>query len=182
MNVNKPLNQLGFGNELSSILSSSEWALEQIGIIVVDHGSRREESNQLLLVVADHLRVETGLERIEPAHMELAEPSIKTAYDRVVARGAKLVIVHPYFLSPGRHWHQDIPRLAAEAARPYPETRFVVTAPLGIHGLMLQIIQDRIQQCLRRAVFDSETCDVCRDTAGCQILPAAPLSDGPSPE
>ena len=178
--MNKISKQRDFGSELKSILSTSEWALEQVAVIVVDHGSRREESNQLLLTVADNLRAETGLERIEPAHMELAEPSIRDAYDRVVAQGAKLIIVHTYFLSPGRHWHQDIPRLAAEAAQQHPGTRFVVTAPLGIHAMMLQIIQDRIQQCLRRVVLDSKNCDVCGDTDGCQILPNDSLTDDSS--
>lgn len=143
---------------------------DQLGVIVVDHGSRRDESNRLVLAVADDLRAETGLKIVEPAHMELAEPSIQTAYDRVVKRGAKLVIVHPYFLSPGRHWHQDIPRLAADAAQRHPGTQFLVTAPLGLHPLMLQIIQDRIQQCLRRSTLGSEPCDACQETQGCQIL------------
>lgn len=168
-----------FVSRLAPILESGEFAPEQIGVIIVDHGSRREESNQLLLIVADRLRAETGLKIVEPAHMELAEPSIQTAFDRVVKHGAKLIIVHPYFLSPGRHWHQDIPRLAADAAQRHPGTKFLVTAPLGLHSLMLQIIQDRIQQCLRRSLSGSEPCDVCRETEGCQILSAACPVDDP---
>ena len=50
---------------------------------------------------------------IEPAHMELAEPSIATAFGRCVRRGARRVVIHPYFLLPGRHWSQDIPRWPA---------------------------------------------------------------------
>ena len=48
--------------------------------------------------------------------MELAEPSIAAAYDACARQGATQIIVHPFFLLPGRHWDSDIPRLAAEAA------------------------------------------------------------------
>jgi hypothetical protein len=37
----------------------------------------------------------TGYAIVEPAHMELAEPSIGVAFDRCIERGARLVVVHP---------------------------------------------------------------------------------------
>ena len=49
--------------------------------------------------------------------MELAPPTIAEAFGRCVERGATLVVVAPFFLSPGRHWQEDIPALADEAAR-----------------------------------------------------------------
>ena len=57
---------------------------------------------------------------VQPAHMELAEPSIATAFDACVAAGATTVVVAPYFLGPGRHWDSDIPALAAAAAAVIP--------------------------------------------------------------
>src|SRR5262245_61373246 len=100
-----------------------------LGVILVDHGSRREESNALLLEVVQHFAEATQLPIVEPAHMELAEPSIATAFDRCVDQGATMVVVYPYFLLPGRHWDQDIPRLAAAAARQHPGVCYLVTAP-----------------------------------------------------
>ena len=120
----------------------------QLGIIIVDHGSRRDESNAMLLDVVEMFRRATGYEIIEPAHMELAEPSIQTAFGRCVEQGAKLVVVHPYFLLPGRHWHQDIPHLTAEAAQKHPGVEFTVTEPLGLHPLMSEIMQERIEASL----------------------------------
>ena len=52
--------------------------------------------------------------------MELAEPSIATAYNECVRQGALQIVVHPFFLLPGRHWDRDIPQLAAEAAAEHP--------------------------------------------------------------
>ena len=86
-----------------------------LGVILVDHGSRRDESNAMLLDVVRNFADATGFSIVEPAHMELAEPSIATAFTRCIERGASSVVVFPYFLLPGRHWNDDIPRLAAEA-------------------------------------------------------------------
>src|SRR3990172_4248114 len=103
----------------------------ELGVILVDHGSRRDESNHLLLDVVREFAAATGLPIVEPAHMELAEPSIATAFGRCAEQGAKTVIVFPYILLPGRHWHDDIPRLSAAAASAHPGMRFLVTAPFG---------------------------------------------------
>ena len=118
------------------------------GIIIVDHGSTSPESNQLLeQVVADFARrFGRKYEIVEPAHMELAEPSIAKAYARCVCRGADHVIVCPFFLGPGKHWRYDIPRLAAEAARNHPDTTFKVTGTLGADDLILRLLDKRIEQ------------------------------------
>jgi sirohydrochlorin ferrochelatase len=119
-----------------------------LGIILVDHGSRRDESNAMLLDVVRDFAAATGFPIVEPAHMELAEPSIATAFNRCVERGAKTIVVFPYFLLPGRHWHDDIPRLAAAAAASHSGIKHLVTAPFGLHPLMNDVIRERITECL----------------------------------
>ena len=155
-------------------LDLDQWNLppEQLGIIVVDHGSRRAASNALLLQVVEMFRRHSGLEIVEPAHMEVSEPSMAAAFDRCVQRGARLVVVHPYFLLPGRHWDRDIPALAAAAAARHPHTRYLVTAPLGLHPLMAEIMQQRISDCLAHTLGGSAECDVCRGSGRCQLREA----------
>lgn len=111
------------------------------GILLVDHGSRRAASNALLGEVAERIaaRLPEGT-LIEPAHMELAAPTIAEAFDQLVARGASEVVVVPYFLSPGRHATEDVPRLAAEAAARHPEVAHRVAPPLGPHDLLDQLV------------------------------------------
>ncbi|MGD9632531.1 MAG: CbiX/SirB N-terminal domain-containing protein [Pirellulales bacterium] len=128
---------------------SDEVTAARLGVILVDHGSRREESNRLLFDVVRQFGESSGYEIVEPAHMELAEPTIAMAFAQCVERGATTVVVFPYFLLPGRHWHEDIPRLAAEAAAAHPGVRYVVTAPFGLHPLMSEVIEERIAECLR---------------------------------
>ena len=155
----------------------SETSRETIGIVVVDHGSRREASNQMLIDVAALFEKHTDWPIVEPAHMELAEPSIATAYDRCVERGATLICVNPYFLAPGKHWHEDIPNLTAAAAARHPQTRFLVTAPLGLHPQMASIMDSRIEHCLAHADGEAEECDVCRGTGRCRVREGAAVTE-----
>jgi sirohydrochlorin ferrochelatase len=139
-------------------------------IIIVDHGSRRGESNAMLEQFVDRFRATSKYEIVEPAHMELAEPSIDQAFDRCVERGAQRVVVMPYFLLPGRHWSKDIPHLTAQAAAKHPGVAFMVTAPFGLHPLMMQIVEARVEHCLKHVAGEAGPCDVCQGTKdGCEV-------------
>ncbi|KAF5739608.1 hypothetical protein HS088_TW12G00817 [Tripterygium wilfordii] len=139
------------------------------GVIIVDHGSRRRESNLLLNEFVAMFRERSGYPIVEPAHMELAEPSIKDAFGLCVQQGAQRVIVSPFFLFPGRHWNQDIPSLTAEAAKEHPDVAYIVTAPLGLHELLVDVMNDRIEHCLRHAQGDADECAVCAGTGKCRL-------------
>lgn len=149
--------------------------LDHTGVIIVDHGSRRHASNVMLEEFAAAFAEASRYRIVEPAHMELAEPSIQTAFDRCVARGAKVVVVCPYFLLPGRHWDQDIPRLTRAAAARHPGVPFMVTAPIGLHPMMQRVIESRIDHCLSHVAGDAEECESCRGTGKCA------LQDTPAP-
>ena len=87
-----------------------------IGIVIVDHGSHRAESNRRHEDFVAEWKLRSGYTIVEAAHMELAEPSIGTAFDACVAAGATTIVVAPYLLWPGNHWERDIPALATEAS------------------------------------------------------------------
>ena len=144
-------------------------SLDELGVMVVDHGSRRAASNEALLDVVKLFKETTPYRLVEPAHMELAEPSIAQAYALLVERGAKFVAVHPYFLSPGRHWAEDIPSLAAEAAKSHPGIGHIVTSPLGIHELITQLMHIRVVHCLEHRAGQGPSCDICDDVGRCSL-------------
>jgi sirohydrochlorin ferrochelatase len=121
---------------------------EKLGVVIVDHGSRRKASNDLLEEFVRMYREQTGRPIVELAHMEIAEPDIDTAFGRCVEQGATLVAISPFFLSPGRHWQEDIPALAAEAAAKHPGVGHFVAAPIGMHPLMAEIVDSRLETCL----------------------------------
>jgi sirohydrochlorin ferrochelatase len=118
------------------------------GIIIVDHGSRRFESNDVVEEVAARFAATYPHDYpiVEPAHMELAEPSIATAFARCIRRGARRVVIMPFFLGPGKHWNEDIPRLVQDAHKHFPEVETAIAQPLGIDDLLLRLIAQRIDE------------------------------------
>jgi len=113
-------------------------------ILIIDHGSRRQEANDMLREVARMIQDQAdGEVVVRHAHMELAEPSIAEGIGHCVQAGAEEIIVHPYMLSPGRHAMEDIPRLVEEAAARYPGLRYRLTEPLGIDPLLGEVVLAR---------------------------------------
>ncbi|HYF50710.1 MAG TPA: CbiX/SirB N-terminal domain-containing protein [Planctomycetota bacterium] len=112
-------------------------------LLIVDHGSRRTEANEMLFSVGAICRkLKPGL-IVHVAHMELAEPTIEQGFTQCVKDGATEVIVHPYMLSPGRHATSDIPNMVAEAAQKHPGVTFKVTPPLGLDDKLGEVILER---------------------------------------
>ncbi len=115
-----------------------------IAFILVDHGSRFTEVNDMLLDVVRMVKELSGVVHVYPAHMELAEPSIQQAFAQAVKDGATAVVAHPYFLAPGRHSTTDIPRMVEEAAKAFPGIAHCVTAPLGVHPKIGEVVLERM--------------------------------------
>ena len=137
-------------------------------LVIVDHGSRRSASNTMHEeFVATFAAESEAYVAVAAAHMELAAPSVADAITSVVAAGARRVLVMPYFLFPGNHWERDIPALVADAAPRHPGVEFCVTAPVGLHPLMREVVRERVEQCARHADGTVGDCALCAGTDRC---------------
>lgn len=105
------------GTSSGSVQVNSSSSKTRIGILLVDHGSRREASNIHLEKLASFYEEKSPSHYVvRAAHMEIAEPSIKDGIRHFIEKeGISNIICHPYFLSPGRHVVEDIPQLIEEA-------------------------------------------------------------------
>lgn len=117
-------------------------------IVLIAHGSRQEGANRDLLELADRLSRGTGPKKdvIEPAFLELAEPDLATAAARCVARGARRVLIVPYFLSLGVHLVRDLAAAREELAFRHGGVDFILGAPLGPHPLLDELVRLRIDE------------------------------------
>jgi len=119
---------------------------EKRALLIVDHGSRQPEANETIGEIARMTRqIRPGL-IVEYAHMEMAEPNIAEGVARCVEAGADEVIVHPYLLADGRHCQETIPEEIGELALTYPDVQFRITAPLGPHRKLAEIVLQRIDE------------------------------------
>jgi len=113
-------------------------------LVLVDHGSRRAEANEVVERIAERIRaLEPGLS-VRSAHMELASPSLGEAIGACLAAGERDIVVHPYFLGPGRHTREDIPALIREAIEGQAGVRVQLSEPLGDHEKLAELVLERV--------------------------------------
>lgn len=113
-------------------------------ILLIDHGSRRNEANDMVHCMANLVQTLAGPDVIvRPAHMEIAEPTIGQGFASCVEAGATEVAAFPYMLSPGRHSIEHIPEMVAAAAAPFPGVSFHVTSAFGVHEKLAELILSR---------------------------------------
>ena len=81
---------------------------------------------------------------VVPAYLEIAEPSIPDAIDRVVADGAGTVRLLPHFLGPGNHVQRDLPAIVAEARERHPEVAIELAPHLGADPRLVDLLADLV--------------------------------------
>jgi CbiX len=116
-----------------------------VGILLMDHGSKSDISNERLVRLADLYQQQPSSTKriVRAAHMELASPSIRDGIENLISEGVDEIICHPYFLGPGRHVREDIPILVNEAVESLSvKIPVTITEPLGSNtDLMIQAIE-----------------------------------------
>jgi sirohydrochlorin ferrochelatase len=128
-------------------------------ILLVDHGSVRQEANHMLDCVANLLQSMVGPSvLVRAAHMELAEPLIPEGVDACIEAGATELVVFPYMLSPGKHSTRDIPRIVGEATRKYPQLKVRVTPAFGVHAKLAEVVAERAGVDVASASVDCTRC------------------------
>ncbi len=117
------------------------------GFIVFAHGSRIESANQAVRDVVSKMAA-SGQHVVEAAFLELGQPDLARATALLIARGAKRVVVIPYFLTLGTHMQRDLPRLARDASRANGDIEMQITAPLDGHPALVEALLDRASHAL----------------------------------
>ncbi len=115
-------------------------------ILLIAHGSRNAEANADLHHVVTELSRRGPYAIIEPAFLELAEPTIEAAGERCVERGAGRVILLPYFLSAGVHVREDLQEHCRRLGERFPKVAFSVAEPPGANPLLVDVLLQRARE------------------------------------
>lgn len=115
-------------------------------VLLIAHGSRRNEANQDLVRLAELVRARGRYPIVEIAYLELAEPTIPEGAERCIAQGADQVLMLPYFLSAGAHVSEDLERHCGELAATHPGVGFQLCPPLGLHPLLVEVVFARLEE------------------------------------
>lgn len=116
------------------------------GIVVFGHGSSVASANAAVAAVADRAASAGGWPLYETAFLECA-PRLDDAVGKLVSRGAREVLVLPYFLTLGIHLQRDLPVLVDDLAAKY-RVPIRVTPPLDGHAGLERILVDRAEEAL----------------------------------
>ncbi len=116
------------------------------GYIVFAHGSSIESANEAVRVVARQAAERGGWQIFEAAFLEGGSPNLADAAARLIVRGAKRLVILPYFLTLGLHLQRDLPRLIDPIKREYPEVEIQTAAPLDGHPAMIDALLDRAME------------------------------------
>jgi sirohydrochlorin ferrochelatase len=110
-------------------------------LLIVAHGSRREQSNDEIKALVRKMSVSSHeFFEIKAAFLEIAAPLIPDAIRRLIKNGANEVVIVPYFLSSGRHLVEDIPAEVNIVRTEYPNIKITIAPYLGAADEMADIL------------------------------------------
>jgi sirohydrochlorin ferrochelatase len=118
------------------------------GIVVFAHGSRVESANDAVRAAAAGLARAGGFDHVEAAFLELGQPDLAGAVERLYRQGLRRIAVVPYFLTLGLHMERDLPGLAERISNQYNDLAVFVTPPLDGHPALIQVLLDRARAAL----------------------------------
>lgn len=111
-------------------------------LLLVAHGSRREQSNQEVVVLTNKLKnIFTHQYQIfQVGFLEIATPSIEVSITECVKQGATSISVLPYFLNSGLHVIQDIPNAVDKMQKQFPNVKIETAQHIGASELMMNLL------------------------------------------
>lgn len=132
---------------------------EPIGLLIVGHGTRDSAGIAEFQETVERVARRLPQVVVEGGFLELAEPSIDAAFDRLVDRGVRQVAAAPLVLFAAGHAKRDIPAAISAAA-----ARHDMPAPrqlphLGCHPELIQLSVKRYDEVVEQlpSVADSQT-------------------------
>lgn len=112
-------------------------------ILLLGHGSRLTEANKTLNHIAYMVKEMGNIPLVEVAFLQFGKPDFFEGIFTCISKGAKKVIIHPYFLCKGRHFQEDITEMIQEVEKKYSNIEFVLTEPLGVHENIAKVVLER---------------------------------------
>ncbi len=119
--------------------------MEKESIVLLGHGSRRSEANNILKSIVKIIKPKFLGINIEYAFLELAEPNIRDIIEKLAANRYDSIYVIPYFLYSGNHVSRDIPEILGEYREKYPDIKLKLGDYLGVDERLAELVTERIE-------------------------------------
>lgn len=113
-----------------------------LGLILVIHGSRYPGTEGQLRALVEAMRKLRPLDHVMGAFLEILQPSVPIAIQRLVEDKAEKIVILPYLMLDGRHSREDLPNMARDARILYPNISIQVAPPVGVRLEVLSLLLD----------------------------------------
>lgn len=115
------------------------------GILILAHGSKRQETEKILDSLIKKVKIKTGESLVFPAYLQFSEQNLAISIDQMVKVGATKIKIVPMFLFDGIHVTKDIPEELDEIKKKYPDVDIKMSSHLGDDDRIADIIVDRVK-------------------------------------
>ena len=68
------------------------------GVLILAHGSKRQETEEILNSIVEKVKKKTGINMVFPAYLQFSEQNLEKGIDLLVKSGAKTIHIVPMFL------------------------------------------------------------------------------------
>jgi len=123
-----------------------EISREQLGFLLVGHGTRRVAGQEQLRSVFADFAPQLAPHPAALGFLELADPDIPTAVAELARRGVQRLVTVPVLLFSAGHAEQDIPQAVAEAAQHWGIRSVTQVAPLECCQPILDLSARRFRE------------------------------------
>lgn len=117
---------------------------QQLAIVIAGHGSRDADGIREFGQLVELVRERAPQHQVSHGYLEFASPTIDQAIAAHTTQNAKQIVMVPGILLAATHAKNDMPSELLTFAREHPDIDFYFGAPMGLHPLLLQVVQQRI--------------------------------------
>jgi sirohydrochlorin cobaltochelatase len=109
-------------------------------LILFAHGARDPRWAEPFLAIAERIRLADPARPVELAFLELMEPDLGAAAQRLAAGGATRIDVVPLFLGMGGHLRNDLPALVETVRAALPAVEFRLHPAIGENDAVSAVV------------------------------------------
>ena len=149
--------------------------MDNVGLILIGHGSKLPHNRENLEKLADILRKRSTFKIVEIAFMIRNTPTITEAIDTLAKKNIRKIVLVPAFLAPGVHTTQEIPELiGVKEKEPMLKAQgieLVYGEPLGSDERIAEILEEKALKVLGQEIKkDAEVVDAYNIAASSKIV------------
>jgi Uncharacterized conserved protein len=118
------------------------------GVVIIAHGSKRKEANDEIRNMVALIQAKDRDKLYQAAFLQFDPADLGQAIEQLLERDVQKVVIMPYFLITGNHISVDIPELIKAEQQKHPSLAFLIAKHLNGHPGMVDIVLDRIRECI----------------------------------